>query len=151
MSLPKKDDYTLDGLRLMVAYAGPDVLDRRETTEKHTLIPSYEGDKPLSEFMNELTTIWASMPEDAREHAVVEMNDSYLAVTWARLETDEEVTERVERATNYANRILLQERETYERLKSKFRDMKKEDVKALRNGVYIVHWRTIKAVQLLAS
>jgi hypothetical protein len=112
------DDETL---KIMFSYGGRD--PRIATKIEVEALYEYKGEWTLKEFEELISDAIASIPEECRESAIVELGGdecSYLKITFCRLQTSEEVAADVARAFDYAKKCQASERATFDRLKQKF-------------------------------
>lgn len=118
------DEFDNETLAIMTAYCGADPRIRKTVTE----VPfqkTPDESWTIGEFLAEIGFAVASIPEELREKASVDLEGGYdewsrLTISYERPETDAEVARRVESAHDYARRQQASERSAYERLKQKF-------------------------------
>jgi hypothetical protein len=113
-----------EGRRIAENYAGRDFDAPKMVT--HTALHEYDGKWSLDEFRAMIDAAIASIPEQCRATAWVEMYDpgydsnTSLQMHYTGPEADATVTDRVKRCVQYVAERRSSELETYNRLKAKF-------------------------------
>lgn len=108
--------------KLAQGYAGQDFRKRKVVTEE-AMYAGFTEEWKLQDFIQQVSQ---AVPEQYRDKAVVEFSgggyeeSGSFRITYTRPETDEEVSDRVRQALDYARSSIAAERNQYLRLKAKF-------------------------------
>ena len=112
--------------RIASRYCGGDPrLPRMVRVSVLSLFP-WSNEWTPAEFLAEVSDAVAQIPPDAQNAKVDWDGDEspWLSMTFDRIETADEVTDRIGRALAYACEAMAEDRATYDRLRRKFGDNK---------------------------